>query len=111
MITASDLTPRFPHSRATSTTRAAGTVTTARSGASGSAATDGRHGMPSTPPPPRLTAYNVPANPAPRILSRIVRPIEPGRRPAPTTTTDRGFSSGSRLATSACPSRPATASR
>ena len=58
VTTASDLTPRIPHSRATSPTRAAGTVTTARSGASGSAATDGTHGMPSMSPPPGLTAYN-----------------------------------------------------
>ena len=67
--------------------------------------------MPSMSPPPGLTAYSVPANPASRMFSRIVRPIEPGRRPAPATATDRGFSSGSRLATSACLSRPATASR
>ena len=111
VITASDLAPRFPHSCATSTTRAAGTATTARSGASGSAATDETHRMPSMSPPRGLTAYKAPANPASRMLSRIVRPTEPERRPAPITATDLGFSSGSRLATSACFSRWATASR
>ena len=66
--------------------------------------------MPSMSPPCGLTAYRGPAKPASRILSRIVRPTDPGRWPAPTTATDRGASRGSRLATSACFSRPATAS-
>ena len=110
VITTSDPTPRLPHSSAAATTRAAGTATTARSGASGSSATDGTHGMPSMSPPCGLTAYRGPAKPASRILSRIVRPTDPGRWPAPTTTADRGASRDSRLATSACFSRPATAS-
>ena len=101
VITTSDLAPRIPHSCATSTTRAAGTVTTARSGASGSAATDGTHGMPSMSPPCGLTAYKAPAKPASRMLSRIVRPIDPGRWLVPTTAADRGSSRGSRLATPA----------
>ena len=110
-MTASALMPRSPHSWATSTTRAAGTVTTARSGASGSSATDGTHRMPSMGVPCGLTAYSRPAKPASRMFSRMVRPAEPGRRPAPTTATDRGASSGSRLAASARESRLATASR
>ena len=112
VMTTSDLAPRFPHSWATSRTRAAGTATTTRSGASGSAATDATHGMPSMAQPAcGSTAYKAPAKPASRMLSRILRPIDPGRLTAPTTAADRGASRGSRLAASACSSRPATASR
>ena len=111
VITTSDRDPRLPHSWATSSTAAAGTVTTARSGASGSAARLGTQGMPSMSSRCGFTACRVPVNPASRMLSRMDRPIEPGRWPAPTTATERGANSGSRLATSARCSRPATASR
>jgi hypothetical protein len=67
--------------------------------------------MPSMSPPCGLTAYKAPTNPASRMLSRIVRPTDPERRLAPITATDLGLSSGSRLATAACFSRWATASR
>ena len=111
VITARVLTPRLPHSRATSTTDAGGTASTARSGASGRSATDGTHRMPSMSPPCGLTAYRAPGKPPSRMPSRTVRPRDPGRRPAPTTATDRGASRGARLATSAFFSRSATASR
>jgi hypothetical protein len=90
VTTTSDLTPRFPHSRATSTTCVAGTVTTARSGGSGSAATDGTHGMPAMSRACGPTAYSRPAKPASRMLSKTVRPSDPGRRLAPAAATDPG---------------------
>lgn len=79
VITARALTPRPPHSRATSTTDAGGTVTTARSGASGRSATDGTHRMPSMSPSCRLTAYTAPGKPPSRMPSRTARPRDPGR--------------------------------
>ena len=56
VTTTKDPTPRRPHSCAAATTPAAGTATTARSGASGSSAIEGTHGMPSMSPPCGLTA-------------------------------------------------------
>ena len=111
MITTRHRTPRFPHSLATLDTWADGTATTTRSGTVGRSETDGRHGTPSISSACGFTANSAPAKPAPRMLSRIVRPMDPSRRLAPTTATDRGASSGARLATSARCSRPATASR
>ena len=111
VITTSDLTPRSPHCLATGTTCAAGTVTTARSGACGSSATDRTQPMPSMSPPCGLTAYTRPAKPAWRMLRKMTRLGEAGSRLTPITATEAGFSSGSRLATSDCRSRSATASR
>ncbi len=111
VITTRDLAPRWPHSCATPSTASAGTVTTARSGAPGSAAGDGTLGIPSMSVACGFTACRAPANPASRMLSRMDRPTEPARWLAPTTATDRGANRGSRLATSARCSRPATASR
>ena len=111
LITTTERVPRLPSSWVTSTTPAAGTVMTARSGASGSAAAEGTLVTPGMCSSCGLTAYSAPAYPASRMFIRIDRPMEPGRCPAPTTATERGASSGSRLATSAVCSRPATASR
>ena len=111
VITTSDRAPRCPQSWATSSTAPAGTVTTARSGASGRAATVAAAGTPSMLLTWGFTACKLPVNPASRMLFRMNRPIEPCRWPTPITATERGASSGSRLATSACCSRPATASR
>ena len=110
-ITTRALTPRRPQSSATPSTAGAGTAMTARSTCSGSAAADGRQGMPSSSAAPGLTGYTGPEKPPPIRFCKITRPTDPGRRLAPMTATEAGLSTGRMLATSADRSRTATVSR
>jgi len=75
------------------------------------AATDGWDGTPSTDSTRGFTAKRRPVKPPVRRWFRTARPTDPGVRPAPTTATVEGRSSGSRLATSAARPRASTAAR
>ena len=104
-------TPWRPHCSATPGTAAGGTAITARSTGPGRSSTDATHGTPSRVWACGLTAQTGPVKPPVTRLCRMARPMLARRRPGPTTATDRGCSSGRRLATSARLSRLATASR
>ena len=113
LITISARTPCRPHCPATCGTAAGGTAITARSTGPGRSPTEATHGTPSISGvwARGLTAYTGPVKPLVTMLAKMARPTVARRRLAPTTATDRGPSSGRRLATSARLSRSATASR
>jgi hypothetical protein len=109
VITTSALTPRRSQSSATPATSRVGTAIIARSTCSGSAAADGMHGTPSSSAAPGLTTYTGPGKPPEMMFRNTIRPVDPGRRPAPMTAAEAGTSTGRRLARSADRSRSATA--
>ena len=110
LITRSARTPRRPHCSATFGTAAGGTQSTARSTGSVSSSTDRWQTTPHTCVACGFTATRRPGKPARITLLSRAWPTESDPRPAPTTITDRGASTASRLWMSARCSRVASAS-
>ena len=88
--------PLRPSSAISSGTLAAGVQITASSGAAGRLATS-RHARPATRLCLESTAYTGPLKAPARRFRQVVAPTLSGRADAPTTTTELGFSSASRL--------------
>lgn len=91
--------PPAPISRTRAGMVAGGVAIIASSGTAGNSRVERTHARPSIDPALGLTKSILPPKPPWTRLRATVRPIEPGRALAPISTTERGFSSASRLRT------------
>ncbi len=89
-MTTAALTPFATQSSITLSTSGAGTAITARSSGPSMSRSEATHGTPSISVTFGFTAYRAPVYRALLRFVRIVRPIWPGVRLAPTTAIDRG---------------------
>ena len=104
-MTRSERTPALAHSRATSTTFAAGTTTTPRSTVPGTSRIVWCAGSDWTTSAWALTAYTAPSNSFESRFRRISPPTVPRRREAPITATECGTRKLLTAATAAVRSR------
>ncbi len=109
--TTSARTPAAPHSRATWTTAAAGTATTASSTGSGTAAIERYAGRPPTTSSRGWTTDRRPRYPAVRRLLSTAAPTDPSRLDTPMTATEAGRSTCATAAVAAIWSRSSNRAR